>query len=105
MTEISGNITFSNIITIENKEELLKLTAFQNQSGADILFNINASSSLVINWQLIKPNGQKLLQHTEQLHKGANIIKARLPVNSKGIYYLNISTAGKKENISFPFIK
>lgn len=105
MTEISGNITFSNIITIENKEQLLKLTAFQNQSGADILFNINASSSLVINWQLIKSNGQKLQQHTEQLHKGANIIKARLPVNSKGIYYLNISTAGKKENISFPFIK
>ncbi|MBN8676085.1 MAG: SGNH/GDSL hydrolase family protein [Chitinophagales bacterium] len=105
ITERSGSISFSNIISIQNKEELIKLTAFQNQGGSKIIFNITASKSIIINWQLVLSNGQKLLQHTEQLHKGSNSIKVDLPVNNKGVHYLKISTTGNTDNISFPFIK
>jgi lysophospholipase L1-like esterase len=105
ITERSDSISFSNIISIQNKEELIKLTAFQNQGSSKIIFNITASKSIIINWQLVLSNGQKLLQHTEQLHKGSNSIKVDLPANNKGVHYLKIRTTSNTDNISFSFIK
>ncbi len=98
MVDIDGQYKYSNVITIY-RGDVTTMRVAPNPTTGETKLTINAVTDGTVVWKLRDNSGRVVMHNTVQLRKGLNNVNFNIGHLSRGLYFLNVSGDGIRENI------
>lgn len=99
MVDLDAKYTYSDIVTIALPYISGHVAAYPNPFATELKVTMGAEQDGRVQWKLFDNNGRTVMQHTERVKKGNNVIAINGNKLSAGFYYLSIQGAGIDKKI------
>jgi hypothetical protein len=98
IVDIDGQYKYSNVITIY-RGDVTTMRVAPNPTTGETKLTISAITDGTVTWKLRDNSGRVVMHNTVQLRKELIMLTLILAISARGLYFLNVSGDGVRENI------